>query len=1082
MDGIEKKPFIDKECNVEVSENRYRELCFSNEDELDKEYSNKLRNDNEVKDEDNSENKYDEGIKDESVYLENNQNEFDNDSASLEALLKDVAKIDPSFGDEKDKLSQRSKELMNITTTHSENYENDNEFCNHNLSVSESIFEIEDFTTVTATEKLAAQFDFILRKHKISRINQEGCIKRVYISDKIEWAKEDDVIEYMKDNLTISFTYLSSFPTPLNDAPILVDEESGKEYFEIDLRNVTSYYGDKEINNDNVMTFAKAFGIFGFIWIGSQYTQQKIIDWIDIKHILSSLGAFDREYGSCVPVFCSTGFEEPWCGQGIALEGNKRVDFEQACLSSPPHYLRYLNGLKELFVDKINNSSNYPLDVTATIKTRYVILRKENFGNRFKFGQYDVNEYDDDSIRYVVENNKFLEELKKYHNTFNVTPFRYAIEEVRLYSEWTNLSTDLINEGPLFSDLDPKLTSKWSLEVIFNEDSNSFFYDTFSVLADCHTKHKNAVKIPNWYFKEKLVQKNPYEYQYDYILDTTGISHNTLVENEIYMKYYKYSDDESFNSTKRILSILPQQIVEYVFESFDDSKNFAKDISQMTSCDEEFEKIGNWKNYLLEEFEKFKSSKPRTLTEIISVVIAKCINTSYQDSYKLAAYVWMEFINMLGKYFDEAKDLPGIERNQEPSFDDCRLHQLLQLLQCCIDAKKQWHDYYDNENFNNHDYDEFHDAEEEFQNIQTDSFKDFSSEVKPVGRSHPVPGNLRLLNYDDRIMYIPFLQYPAPLTEEQFHNKILLESDLSNEERLQNQIVGLKSDMSAFKAANPGCCFEDFVRWHSPNDWILNEENGTYNLSQRMADSDNIWQSTWNAAPALPITEQDHIFNETVEAYKVLETLKDVNVSQLLSFIMPSLITVGFKTLVEKVHLKDKFSQESLYALQRYLLCQSAKDSETEVLFTFAKNVKKIQNRIFYYEFLKETFAKNSVSCPNDDQNECIDDLILKLIRRDQIPVVDEDYSEFDFYGPTVSVLGGPMGFIGEILCSMAKSMTDVNELTGFPEPELKEYILKCSCSRPFKNSRICNNRMYSKVESDCVSWYLSMSSDIASA
>lgn len=26
--------------------------------------------------------------------------------------------------------------------------------------------------------------------------------------------------------------------------------------------------------------------------------------------------------------------------------------------------------------------------------------------------------------------------------------------------------------------------------------------------------------------------------------------------------------------------------------------------------------------------------------------------------------------------------------------------------------------------------------------------------------------------------------------------------------------------MAAFKAANPGCILEDFVRWHSPNDWL----------------------------------------------------------------------------------------------------------------------------------------------------------------------------------------------------------------------------------------------------------------------
>lgn len=29
----------------------------------------------------------------------------------------------------------------------------------------------------------------------------------------------------------------------------------------------------------------------------------------------------------------------------------------------------------------------------------------------------------------------------------------------------------------------------------------------------------------------------------------------------------------------------------------------------------------------------------------------------------------------------------------------------------------------------------------------------------------------------------------------------------------------LLSDMQAFKAANPGCVLEDFVKWHSPPDW-----------------------------------------------------------------------------------------------------------------------------------------------------------------------------------------------------------------------------------------------------------------------
>lgn len=44
----------------------------------------------------------------------------------------------------------------------------------------------------------------------------------------------------------------------------------------------------------------------------------------------------------------------------------------------------------------------------------------------------------------------------------------------------------------------------------------------------------------------------------------------------------------------------------------------------------------------------------------------------------------------------------------------------------------------------------------------------------------------------------------------------------------------LASDMAAFKAANPGACFEDLVRWLSPRDWTAGSTEGGA-LSLRMA-------------------------------------------------------------------------------------------------------------------------------------------------------------------------------------------------------------------------------------------------------
>ena len=56
----------------------------------------------------------------------------------------------------------------------------------------------------------------------------------------------------------------------------------------------------------------------------------------------------------------------------------------------------------------------------------------------------------------------------------------------------------------------------------------------------------------------------------------------------------------------------------------------------------------------------------------------------------------------------------------------------------------------------------------------------------------------------------------------------------------------LCSDMSAFKAANPGCALGDFVRWHSPRDWE-GDSSGGGQLSARMQQ-----QVTCCAPPALP--------------------------------------------------------------------------------------------------------------------------------------------------------------------------------------------------------------------------------------
>ena len=127
----------------------------------------------------------------------------------------------------------------------------------------------------------------------------------------------------------------------------------------------------------------------------------------------------------------------------------------------------------------------------------------------------------------------------------------------------------------------------------------------------------------------------------------------------------------------------------------------------------------------------------------------------------------------------------------------------------------------------------------------------------------------------------------------------------SAEARARMQAGEVISDMAAFKAANPGCCFEDFVRWFSPTDWLVEpaddpaddcERDGDDmmatprvdsatkqpasvrgKLSQRMTEPDNLWRQLWDddsATAATPAAEQEPLFDYIAEAERVLHHLE----------------------------------------------------------------------------------------------------------------------------------------------------------------------------------------------------------------
>jgi hypothetical protein len=93
--------------------------------------------------------------------------------------------------------------------------------------------------------------------------------------------------------------------------------------------------------------------------------------------------------------------------------------------------------------------------------------------------------------------------------------------------------------------------------------------------------------------------------------------------------------------------------------------------------------------------------------------------------------------------------------------------------------------------------------------------------------------------------------------------------------------------MEAFRAANPGCVFADFVRWHSPKDWRAEDSPGDNTsqvrgrLSKRFEGTNNLWWQMWGRARAVPVHQQVALFKPEVEAEQVLNYLEHIEPAQL---------------------------------------------------------------------------------------------------------------------------------------------------------------------------------------------------------
>lgn len=255
------------------------------------------------------------------------------------------------------------------------------------------------------------------------------------------------------------------------------------------------------------------------------------------------------------------------------------------------------------------------------------------------------------------------------------------------------------------------------------------------------------------------------------------------------------------------------------------------------------------------------------------------------------ALLWENFTREIRRYWESATKIPRVDC-EKIDLQSCLVFQKLQLLNYCI---------------NNH-------REKQQRAEEGDS-------VRPVvlvdaeGVQSTMSGAENcLLEYPGKPINIPQTMEFGMMTEDMIveQQQVLATLAQTNDSRLlefhHQQLV---SDMSAFKAANPGCVIADFVRWHSPRDWIVDGTESASSgpvpsplssplvtdtaaeerkqgdvglsssmrghLSARMSGPDNVWRQLWEKCQPIPVSRQPPSFNCEKEAEKILHQLETID-------------------------------------------------------------------------------------------------------------------------------------------------------------------------------------------------------------
>jgi Rab3 GTPase-activating protein catalytic subunit len=276
--------------------------------------------------------------------------------------------------------------------------------------------------------------------------------------------------------------------------------------------------------------------------------------------------------------------------------------------------------------------------------------------------------------------------------------------------------------------------------------------------------------------------------------------------------------------------------------------------------------------------------------------------------------LWQEFVKEIRWHWENQRTIAHIEIPTESiDFRRCLIQQKLQMIAYTI-SKKQRAVKLSSSTIAKKDGWEI----EVFVDEESDALGLHGHSVSALGRKQLLSPPLKLIRElldessnssldpsknPDGWIYVPETQTFSVITSDVLEQQ---QRNLESNQDFSQFHSQLKSDMEAFKAANPGCVMADFVRWYSPTDWIvenspdalrehatsenpdlLNQDSsqeldrdvysGLGRLSVRMRAESNVWRTIWACAQPIPVSEQKPLFDYDSEGEKAIHYLETIS-------------------------------------------------------------------------------------------------------------------------------------------------------------------------------------------------------------